>query len=324
MNAGFPFDLFDAHWLAEHGGDLGRRIAGFAPLSLHPPYPWGQWLYGRLLQESGPKLAGDFVECGVAMGGMSLFLGDYARRWGRKLYALDSFCGLPPPDPHHDNAYFRAGDYAPVAARGDLLARFQTAVRAAGLVETVVPVPGFFETSLDRLPPHAAYGFVHIDVDLYHSTSIVLERLFPSLVEGGFLVIDDFFHHSQGPARAAAAYFSAIGYAPLYHVSFPYSVVVVKGETCPASQHRAIDGNRYSLDFLRSGTVFREALLHSLRRAQTSGAARPADNAQCLYDLLEPGRPDTSADIYEYWRSLSDFWDAADAAHPEGRGPITL
>ena len=324
MRASFPFDLFDAHWLVEHGGELGQRIAKLAPLSLHPPFPWGQWMYGRLLRENGPKLVGDFVECGVALGGMSLFLGDFARSLGRRLFALDSFCGLPAPDPIHDNAYFRAGDYDAASDRGDLLARFQTAAQEMGLADTVVPIPGFFETSLSRLPPDAVYSFVHVDVDLYHSTYVVLEKLFPSIINGGFLVIDDFFHHSQGPARAASAYFSSIDYAPLYHVSFPYSVVVMKGEACPPSQHRAIDGNRYSLDFLRNDEGFLDALIHSLRNAQASGAAVQADYARRLYDLLEPGRPDGSADIYQYWGALTDFWDAVDAGHPQSRQSITL
>jgi O-methyltransferase len=324
MNPYFPFDLLDAQWLAVHGGEMGQRIASLAPLSLHPPFPWGQWLYGRLLAERGPHLRGDIVECGVAKGGMSIFLGTFARQLGRKVYACDSFAGLPPPDPAHDNAYFRAGDYAAGAGLGDLLGRFQAAVREAGLAETIVPIPGFFATSLGLLPVRQAYAFVHIDVDLYQSTLEVLERLFPSIVEGGLLVIDDFFHHSQGPARAASAYFSSIGYSPLYHISFPYSVVVVKGEAPPPSLHRAIDGNRYSLDFLRRDQAFLRALSGSCERAEAAGARQAAENARRLRDLLVPGRPDASADIYEYWGSLTDFWDAADAPPPDRRVPIAI
>jgi len=324
MSPGFPFDLFDPHWLAANGGETGQRIAQLAPLSLHPPYPWGQWFYGRLLQESAATRTGDFVECGVALGGMSIFLGDYARRLGRKLYALDSFAGLPAPDTTRDNAYFRAGDYAAATERGDLLARFQAAIDAAGLAETVIPMPGFFETSLERLPPDEAYAFVHVDVDLFHSTRVVLERLFPSIVEGGILVIDDFFHHAQGPARAASEYFASIEYSPLYHVAFPYSVVVVKGERLPESRHRAIDGNRYAFDLLRNDPVFRQALLRSLHAAEDSGDADRAANARRLWDLLAPGGTGTSADIYEYWRSMSDFWDAIDASSPKSRQSITL
>lgn len=324
MSAGFPFDLFDPQWLADHGGETGRRIAQLAPLSLHPPFPWGQWTYRQLLEKHAALPAGDFVECGVALGGMSIFLGEEARRKGRKLYALDSFCGLPSPDPSRDNAYFRAGDYAPMPERGDLLARFQAAVREFGLADTIIPIAGFFDTSLDRLPANATYAFVHVDVDLFHSTRIVLDRLFPSIADGGILVIDDFFHHSQGPARAASEYFCSIGYLPLYHVAFPYSVVVVKGEAPPPTQHRAIDGNRYSFDLLRNDATFQDALNRSYQTAELSGDAEKTDRARRLVALLKSGRSDSSADIYEYWGALRDFWDAIDARTPDSRQSIAL
>ena len=137
-------------------------------------------------------------------------------------------------------------------------------------------------------------------------------------------MIDDFFHHSQGPARAASEYFCSIGYSPLYHVAFPYSVVVVKGETPPASQHRAIDGNRYAFDLLRNDAVFQDALRRSLQAAERAGPAETTGNARRLSVLLEPGRADTSADIYEYWLALSDFWDAIDAGAPNNRQSIAL
>jgi O-methyltransferase len=323
MRSGFPFNMFDPQWLAANGGETGQRIAQLAPLSLYPPYPWGQWIYGRLLQECGTR-TGDFVECGVALGGMSIFLGGYARSLGRKLYALDSFCGLPPPDPARDNPYFRVGDYAAAAESSDLLARFRAVVHKSGLAETVIPISGFFETSLDQLPIDRTFTFVHVDVDLFHSTRLVLERLFPSIAEGGILVIDDFFHHSQGPARAASEYFASVDYSPLYHVAFPYSVVVMKGEPFPVARHRGIDGNCYSFDLLRNDPIFQQALLRSLQAAEASNNGDQTAKAHRLRELLAPGRPDTSADIYEYWYALNDFWDFVDASNPKSRQSITL
>ena len=320
----FPFDLFDPHWLGMNGGEMGARIARLAPFSLHPPYPWGQWLYGQLLQERGAGLGGDIVECGVGRGGMSLFLGTFARQIGRKVYSLDSFAGLPAPNPVFDNPYFRAGDYSADAALGDLLERFRAAIIHEGLAETIVAIPGFFKSSLHQLPAQQPFSFVHVDVDLYHSCYEVLDRLFPRIVDGGILVIDDFFHQSHGPARAAREYFSSIGYAPLYQVSFPYSVVIVKGQNPPPAQHRAIDGNHYSLRLLRKDQVLCKAIHLSLDRAEAAVVPREAENARRLYGLLESGRDDASSDIYEYWRALADFWDAIDAGHPDDRAPIVI
>ncbi|KFA94041.1 TylF/MycF/NovP-related O-methyltransferase [Archangium violaceum] len=313
----FPFDLFDLGPLRRHGGATGRALAELGPLCLSPPYPWGHWLYARLIREHCRRLEGDFIECGVAKGGTSLFLARFARGLGRRVWALDSFVGLPAPDPARDNPYFMRGDYAPRQERGDLLQRFRGAIRQAGADGIVRPIQGFFETSLQRLPRRARFCFIHVDVDLYDSAWQVLEGLHDRLVEGGLLVLDDFFHHAQGPARAAGEFFASRSVTPVYHVSFPYSVVVIKGERPAPGRHRSLDGNHYSFDWLREDTLLRRALQASRARARRARATRQLDNASRLLEVLRAGRADQSSDVYEYWRALEDYWDDMDV-NPSG------
>jgi asparagine synthase (glutamine-hydrolysing) len=45
-------------------------------------------------------------------------------------------------------------------------------------------------------------AFAHVDVDWYEPVSTCLERIFPRLVEGGSIILDDY--HDWGGCRKAA------------------------------------------------------------------------------------------------------------------------
>jgi len=306
----YPFDLMDASWIETE--PLGREIAQLGSLSLTPPWPWGQWLYGRMLERVLPIVPGDIVECGVAKGGMTLFLGHVGQRHGRRVYALDSFVGLPEPNPRLDNPYFQEGDYSPREDKGSLVKRLHDAIRARRLQGTVEVVSGFFAETLGTLPK-GPLSFVHIDADLYHSVHSCLEALWSRISPGGLLAIDDFFHHAQGPARAAGTFFRRSGERVLYHVVFPYSVVILKGESVQPARHRSLDGNYYSLDLLREDVFLRNAIQTSLETARSNANARIVCNADRLVRLLQPDVCEHSSDIYEYFRALEDYWDNMDA-----------
>ncbi len=320
----FPFDLFDSEILDRLGGELGTVIHELKPVSLVPPFPWGQWLVACLSKERLEHVQGDFMECGVARGGMSLLLGHLAAARGRKMYALDSFDGLPNPDPLHDNPYFKKGDYSAREDRGRLFGRFQTLVRRYRLEGVVTTIEGYIEntlTDLAKLPQ--ILSVVHLDLDLHHSMETALAWAWPRLSDGGILAIDDFFHHSQGAARATTQFFARLGMRPLFHVSFPYGVVIIKGESI-AGMHRSIDGEVYTLDFLRSDGLLRTAITDSTRRHNASGRSRAALNASLLDRLLQPDQVHRSSDLYDYLRAMEDFWDDMDVSDPAGRPEILI
>ena len=91
---------------------------------------------------------------------------------------------------------------------------------------------------------------------------------------------------------------------------FPYSVLIFKGEKSPATLRRAIDGNYYSLDLVRSDEVPRKAVTQGTDPTQRSAEART--RFRRLLDAPEP----QYADIYEYWRRLEHFWQRIDY-HPK-------
>src|SRR4051794_9649731 len=132
----FPFDLFE---FRELPGQLGSDIRSLARYSMFPPFPWGQWLYGRLIEDNIQRVEGDFIDLGVGKGGMSLFLGLRARDHQRKMYSLDSFTGLPALHPELDNPVFREGDYGPPDGRAitQWKDRLQNKVKEYGLQDVV-------------------------------------------------------------------------------------------------------------------------------------------------------------------------------------------
>jgi hypothetical protein len=312
----FPFDLLDGAWLARTRGTSGDRILELEGMSLKPPWPWGQWLYGQLINDLLPDLRGDLVECGVAKGGMSLYLGEFAKSHGRQMFALDSFEGLPLPSKIHDNAYFMDGDYAGRADREPLYERFCGAARQRGLSETIRPIRGMFSDTLSTIDSQL-FSFAHIDADLFESVLQCIEHIWPRLCEGGLLAVDDYFHHGQGPARAVSAFFASHRLEPLVHVVFPYSVLIQKGRNANGRM-RSLDGRCYSFELLRRDAALVDEVHLSLSRALNSGNMRAAQNASLLSQILDDQYIERSSSIFDYLRSLEDYWDDM-APAPEGR-----
>jgi O-methyltransferase len=145
----------------------------------------------RVIDENIP---GDFIEAGVWRGGCCILMrGVLAANAieNRKVYVADSFEGLPPPKPEQFPA-----------DRGDILHRFKELAipveqvksnfeRYGLLDEKVVFVKGFFEDTLPKLDA-GPFALIRLDGDMYSSTIVALESLYPKLSEGGFVIIDDY------------------------------------------------------------------------------------------------------------------------------------
>ncbi|CAL1132923.1 unnamed protein product [Cladocopium goreaui] len=291
--------------------DLDQILLDVLTLAAVPPYPWGQLIYHEVLQQrlkSGLK--GHFAEFGVGLGGSSLFFGHMAAQWGRRMLAVDSFQGLPDSDPAHDEPYFAEGDFG---SEGSNAQRFQQLLENFGLNSTIDLIStSFAETVVPR--EFQELAFVHIDGDLYHSVLDALEKTWDLVQPGGIVVIDDFFHKVQGPARATADFFRSRALAPLFHVVPAYAVLVVKGDANCAAP-RALDGNFYSFELARDFEPFVQAVERSLLR---SPEGRARDNAAAFWDFLRyPSDAVASgADIFRYLAPLEDMLDLTDGIGP--------
>jgi hypothetical protein len=182
---------------------------------------------------AGAGVPGAFVECGVWRGGsvlaMILTLQDLGRT-DRELHLLDTFEGMTEPG-EHDTSPFDAPaleHWNDARERGERPwhevfgpeAFSEEAVRAT-LLATGYPaerlhlVPGPVEQTL---PGHdtGEIALLRLDTDWYESTRHELDHLYPRLVRGGVLIIDD-YGHWEGARRAVDEFFADHGPPPLLH-----------------------------------------------------------------------------------------------------------
>ncbi|CAE7255054.1 ynaI, partial [Symbiodinium necroappetens] len=170
-------------------------------------------------------------------------------------------------------------------------------------------------------------AFVHIDGDLYQSVLDAFEKTWDSVSDGGIVVVDDFFHKVQGPARATADFFrSRMMAPPLLFVIPAYAVLIVKGYLA----HLSTDGNFYSFELLRSyeplarvSVLQAKAVRLSARRAERASGPRPGENALAFLDFLSypADGAQSGADIFRYLTPLEDMIDLSDGGVLTPDGP---
>lgn len=188
--------------------------------------------------ESGIK--GAFVECGVWRGGNAIIAADVFGRHGKddRVILFDTFTGMTEPCAHDFD--IRRGKSARLRFEQD-----QRAARnqwASALVRVLYPrrrpyatldevrrnfsdagirqdrvdfVEGDVNETLNveaNLP--AAISVLRLDTDLYESTKKELEVLWPRVVSGGIMMIDDYGHWA-GAKKAVDEYFN--GRRPFFH-----------------------------------------------------------------------------------------------------------
>jgi hypothetical protein len=151
---------------------------------------------GRRIEAT--RAPGVIVECGVYRGGSAAVLA-VATSPSRELYLFDSFAGLPPPgerDGGPAGTRYRAGWCA--ANPEDVQAIFD---RLAIPRSRAHIIKGWFADTLQAtsVPPIA---LLHIDADWYESVRLCLERFYPCVIPGGFVVLDD-YGRWEGCTRAA-------------------------------------------------------------------------------------------------------------------------
>jgi O-methyltransferase/8-demethyl-8-(2,3-dimethoxy-alpha-L-rhamnosyl)tetracenomycin-C 4'-O-methyltransferase len=144
----------------------------------------------RAIDEGIP---GDFVETGVWRGGCCILMRGILKANAiidRRVYVVDSFAGLPPPSPHefpHDeglNLHLYPELAVSLEQVKDNFARYNL------LDQQVIFVKGLFQDTLPSLEA-GPFALIRLDGDLYESTYVALEALYPKLSPGGFIILDD-------------------------------------------------------------------------------------------------------------------------------------
>jgi O-methyltransferase len=145
----------------------------------------------KLLQ-IGPQVPGAVVECGCWKGGATVNLSLICAITGRQLKVYDSFEGLPPPVPGDIIAErtFKKGFIPGIF--GGTLQEVKDNVQRYGAIDACSFHQGWFE---DSLPHHEGdIALMFLDVDFYSSLHDCLLNLWPSVVDGGFVFLDEYLN----------------------------------------------------------------------------------------------------------------------------------
>jgi len=154
-------------------------------------------LYDLAMWACQENIPGNFVECGVAAGGSTMLLALVVQKHSRiprKVFAFDTFTGMPDPEdvdtakgvPADETGWGAGTCAAPEAFVQAQCQRF-------GVGDIVQTHKGLFE---DTLPTHRGeigeIALLHMDADWYSSTMTILDNLFDQLHDNALIQIDDY------------------------------------------------------------------------------------------------------------------------------------
>jgi O-methyltransferase len=201
----FPLD-FDDHDIAEHLAVADRTMT--SPERIYA-------LRNAVRYVHRTQLPGAIVECGVWKGGSMMAVARTLLELGvsdRELYLFDTFEGMS--DPTEKDKMF-TGQQAAVLLEGRAkeerlwgyvpLDDVRDAVLGVGYdAERIHFVKGKVEDTVPNGAPEQI-ALLRLDTDWYESTLHELVHLYPRLVPGGVLIIDD-YGHWQGAREAVDEY----------------------------------------------------------------------------------------------------------------------
>jgi O-methyltransferase len=143
-------------------------------------------------------IPGDFIECGVWRGGACIYARAVLKDLGsrRTVWVADSFQGCPEGDEHHGFRELAV----PQSEVEENFRKFRL------LDDKVKFISGFFADSLPG--PVEQLAVLRVDCDMLTSTLTVMERMYPLLSPGGFVILDDY--KALGTARDAVNHYRQV------------------------------------------------------------------------------------------------------------------
>lgn len=187
--------------------------------ALTPP-PVYHHTYAMTKRVLGNGVPGDFVECGVYRGAQVAIMALAKMELDpdgppRKFHLFDSFEGIPEAGPEDDQQP-GIGPKAP-GATGKLVSSGHSVCSLEGVQRLMerwgVPQEilryhkGWFQNTVP-LWDGSGIALLRLDGDLYASTLVCLEHLYPCVRPGGIVIIDDY--NLAGCRKAVADYFGEI------------------------------------------------------------------------------------------------------------------
>lgn len=172
-------------------------------------------LYESVIYINENNIDGAYVECGVYKGGSIMNMALIQLNYTKKvhIYLYDTFEGMTPQTAYDIN-------HRGVSASRILKNPSKMCICSLEQVKKNVSLTGYPQEFLHYRKGDVAVtlnqeipekiSLLRLDTDWYESTKIELEVLYPRLVKGGVLILDD-YGYWRGARRATDDYFSSIG-----------------------------------------------------------------------------------------------------------------
>jgi len=175
----------DRQWDYENGFYLTSHTTRIAKLLAHYE------LYKLIT-----RIPGHVVECGVYKGASLIRFATFRNlietTWSRKVIGFDTFGEFPKDADAHDLKFInhfeeQGGHGIPVDELREALAR--KSIDNCELVKGDIreTVPRYLHEN-----PELKICLLHIDVDVYEPSAVILDRLYDCVVTGGLIVLDDY------------------------------------------------------------------------------------------------------------------------------------
>jgi O-methyltransferase len=139
------------------------------------------------------RLDGDFVECGVHTGILSGAVAtwlDFAAHPARRFYLFDTWQGIPPDQVSEEEKRFGVLDMNRKYQEGD--ANHAAVVKKFSRWPNAVVVRGRVPDSLAAMADSKAVAYASIDMNVAAAEMAAADFLWPRLVRGGLLLLDDY------------------------------------------------------------------------------------------------------------------------------------
>jgi O-methyltransferase len=161
-----------------------------------------------ILCEKIREIKGDIAECGVWRGGMIASIAEVLGG-DRKYYLFDSFEGLPVPGQNDGTDAFKwqANTQSPEYYNNCKAEEFyaKDAMSLSGIRDYHI-CKGWFNETLPGAKCNEI-ALLRLDGDWYESTMDCLTNLYPKVVDGGLVIIDDYYFW-DGCTKAVHDYLS--------------------------------------------------------------------------------------------------------------------
>jgi hypothetical protein len=155
-------------------------------------------------------LPGDVLEFGVFKGSSLISFCTFREvlesPYSRRIVGFDVFGKFPPQDNEYDNSFI--SKFEGMAGDGIDKDSLDFFMKSKGFANYEL-IKGDI---LDTLPkyieerPELKVSLLHIDVDVYEPSSVILETLFDKVVDGGIIILDD-YGTVYGETKAADEFF---------------------------------------------------------------------------------------------------------------------